>query len=182
MLAPVEYQNVRHASVIRGDGRILRAWRPIGGFTLVELVVTVAIVAILALGLLPLTKLASQRAKEAELNAALREIRGAIDAYKQAADRKLVSRAVDQSGYPPTLETLVEGVTDMRSADGRKFYFLRRVPRDPFFTDTSVPAAKTWGLRSYRSPPDDPQEGEDVYDVYSLSDKTGLNGVPYREW
>lgn len=152
------------------------------GFTLIELVMTVAIVAILALALLPLTQLAVQRAKETELRAALRDIRTAIDEYKMAADRKRIATAVDESGYPPSLGVLAEGVRDMTSPDERMIYFIRRIPRDPFFEDDSVPAAQTWGLRSYRSPPDDPAEGEDVFDVYSLSEGIGLNGVPYREW
>lgn len=152
------------------------------GFTLIELVVTVAIVAILALGLVPLSQVAAQRAKESELRTALRDIRTAIDAYKKAADQKSISTSVGQTGYPPTLEILVEGVRDRTAADGRMIYFMRRIPRDPFFNDPEVPAAKTWGLRSYKSPPDDPQEGDDVFDVYSLSDKLGMNGVPYREW
>ena len=152
------------------------------GFTLIELVVTVTIVAILALGLLPLTQLAVQRAKETELRAALRDIRTAIDEYKRAADRKQITKLIDKSGYPPTLDVLVEGVPDMTSANERMIYFMRRIPRDPFFEDGTVPAAATWGLRSYQSSPDDPQEGEDVFDVYSRSDGVGLNGVPYRQW
>jgi general secretion pathway protein G len=152
------------------------------GFTLIELVITVAIIGILALGLLPLTQLAAQRAKEQELRSALREIRTALDAYKQAADESRIERKADASGYPPSLEVLAEGVKDAKSPDGRMIYFLRRVPRDPFFADAGVAADKTWGLRSYASPPDDPKEGDDVFDVYSTFGGTGLNGVPYREW
>jgi general secretion pathway protein G len=152
------------------------------GFTLIELVITVAIIGILAAGLLPLTQLAAQRAKEQELRAALREIRTAADAYKQAADEGRIERKADASGYPPSLEVLAGGVKDAKSPDGRMIYFLRRVPRDPFFPDADVAADKTWGLRSYASPPDDPKDGDDVFDVYSKSERTGLNGVRYREW
>jgi general secretion pathway protein G len=155
---------------------------PARGFTLIELVITVAIIGILAAGLLPLTQLAAQRAKEQELRAALREIRTALDAYKQATDESRIERKADASGYPPSLEALAEGVKDAKSPEGRMIYFLRRVPRDPFFADASVAADKTWGLRSYASPPDDPKEGDDVFDVYSKSSGAGLNGVPYREW
>ena len=157
--------------------------RPVsGGFTLIELVVTVAILAILALGLLPLTQLAAQRARETELRAALRDIRGAIDTYKRTSASRRIAKKADESGYPPSLEALVEGVEDIRSPDGKMIYFMRRIPRDPFFEEATVTAASTWGLRSYQSPPDDPQEGEDVFDVYSLSQRVGLNGVPYRQW
>ncbi|MCW5620293.1 MAG: type II secretion system protein [Burkholderiales bacterium] len=152
------------------------------GFTLIELIVTVAILGILATGLLPLAQLASQRGKEQELRAALREIRTAIDAYKKAADEGRVEKKADASGYPPELAVLEEGVRDAKSPQDKKIYFLRRVPRDPFFADASIPAAKTWGLRSYESPPDDPRDGDDVFDVYSRSDRVGLNGVPYRQW
>jgi general secretion pathway protein G len=146
------------------------------------MVITVAIVAVLALGLLPLTQLAAQRAKETELRAALRDIRSAIDAYKEASDTRRIARKADQSGYPPSLQALVEGVEDVRSADGRMIYFMRRIPRDPFFSDATVAAAETWGLRSYESPPDEPEPGDDVFDIYSLSSAVGLNGVPYRQW
>lgn len=152
------------------------------GFTLIELIVTVAILGILATGLLPLAQLASQRGKEQELRAALREIRTAIDAYKKAADEGRVEKKADASGYPPELALLEEGVRDAKSPQDKKIYFLRRVPRDPFFADASIPAAKTWGLRSYESPPDDPRDGDDVFDVYSRSERVGLNGVPYRQW
>jgi general secretion pathway protein G len=88
----------------------------------------------------------------------------------------------DASGYPPDLERLVQGVRDMTSPDGKKLFFLRRLPRDPFNSVADLTAADTWGKRAYASPPDDPREGEDVYDVYTLSPKKGLNGVAYREW
>ncbi len=152
------------------------------GFTLVELVVTVAIMAILATAALPLVEVTVQRSKEQELHAALREIRAAIDAYKQAMDDKHVTKAADASGYPKSLDVLVEGVDDALSPKKSKLYFLRRIPRDPMARDASLPAAQTWGLRSYQSSAEEPQEGDDVFDVYSLSDKVGLNGVPYRDW
>ncbi len=152
------------------------------GFTLIELVITVAIIGLLATAALPLAQLAVQRSKETDLRTALREIRTAIDAYKQAATEGRVEVKVDASGYPPTLQTLVDGVEDARSEKKVMIYFLRRIPRDPFFPDGSVAAADTWGLRSYASPPDAPAAGDDVYDVYSLAAGKGINGVPYHDW
>lgn len=155
--------------------------RPLSGFTLIELVITVAIVAILASAAVPLTQLAVQRGKEQELRSALRQIREAIDVYKQAADEGRIEKEADASGYPPALADLVNGVEDIKKPDKPKIYFLRRLPRDPFAAD-DVKAEDTWGLRAYASPPDDPKEGDDVFDVYSLAEGEGLNGVPYRKW
>jgi len=152
------------------------------GFTLIELVITVAIVGLLASAAFPLASMAIQREKETELRSALRQIRGAIDSYKDAALRGQVQVDVDASGYPPDLKTLYEGVEDAHSAEKIKIYFLRQLPRDPFFPDGSAAAADTWGLRSYASPPEDPHPGADVFDVHSLSNGKGLNGVPYRDW
>ena len=151
------------------------------GFSLVEVVVTVAIVALLAGIAAPLTETVVRRGKEQDLKQALYQLRDAIDAYKVAADAGYIEKSADSSGYPESLEVLVEGVRDMRSPKGAKVYFLRRIPRDPF-ADPELPAAESWGLRSYASPPDAPVEGADVFDVYSLSPGVGLNGVPYREW
>ena len=145
------------------------------GFTLIELLITVAIVALLASVALPLAEVTVQRNKEKDLRHALREMRGAIDAYKRAADEGSIERPADASGYPPTLATLVDGVAEKKKTDGSKLYFLRRIPAEPL-------GGGEWGLRSYASSATEPQPGKDVYDVYSKNPDTGLNGVPYREW
>ncbi|MHB1077678.1 type II secretion system protein, partial [Thiobacillus sp.] len=152
------------------------------GFSLIELMVTLAILALLASMAVPFAQLVQQRHKETELRDALRQIRTALDAYKQGVKEGRVDSPADASGYPPDLDVLWQGVADKTKPDATKIYFLRRLPRDPFFPDTAVTPAETWGLRSYASPPDAPAPGRDVYDVYSLSPATGLNGVPYREW
>ena len=152
------------------------------GFTLIEMMVTVLLVGILASVVVPLTQMSVQRGKEQELRQALREIRLAIDAYKRAGDEGRVYRSATTTGYPATLSALVDGAQDLRDPGRKKIFFLRRVPRDPMHADSSAPAESSWGLRSYASEADRPREGDDVYDVYSLSDKTALNGRPYREW
>jgi general secretion pathway protein G len=171
------------------------AWRRLGAFrasclapgsnqsafTLIELIITVAIVGILASAVVPLAQLGLQRHKEQELRTALRQIREAIDAYKQAADDGRIEKKSDASGYPPNLDVLVKGVEDVKKPDKPMIYFLRRMPRDPLAQGEST-AAQSWGKRSYASPPDEPREGDDVFDVYSRAEGEGLNGVPYREW
>lgn len=151
------------------------------GFTLIEVVITAAILAILASAALPLTELVTKRVKEQELYDAVRGLRTAIDAYKSAVDEGRVARLANDSGYPKSLQALVDGVPDARSQDKAAIYFLRRIPRDPF-ADRKLAPADTWGKRSYASSADAPQEGEDVYDVYSLSEEIGLNGIAYRLW
>jgi len=158
-----------------------RTRSPQTGFTLIEMVVTVAIVAILAAVALPLSELSQQRAKEQELRQDLREIRMAIDAYKRAVDEGHIQKSLDQSGYPPKLSLLAEGAVDAKSPVSKKIFFLRRIPKDPF-AENATDAESSWGKRSYDSPQDAPHEGKDVFDVFSLSSRTGLNGVPYREW
>jgi general secretion pathway protein G len=153
------------------------------GFTIIELVVTVGIVSLLASAAIPSAQLLFQRQREAELRTALRTIRSALDAYKAASDAGRIKKQLDKTGYPPDLQSLVDGVADATSAkEGVKIYFLRRLPRDPFWPDATTPPADTWGLRSYASAPEDPRPGEDVFDVHSRSARAGLNGVPYRDW
>jgi general secretion pathway protein G len=145
------------------------------GFTFIELMITVAIVALLASIAAPLAEVTVQRNKEKDFRHALREIREAIDSYKRASDEGAIERKADASGYPETLAVLVDGVTDKRKTDGSKIFFLRRVPADPL-------SGEDWALRSYASSATEPQPGKDVFDVYSRSQEKGLNGVPYREW
>jgi general secretion pathway protein G len=145
------------------------------GFTLIELMITVAIIGLLASVALPLAEVTVQRGKEADLRRSLREVREAIDAWKRAVDDGAIEKAPDKSGYPPSLAALVEGAVDKRDPKGARIYFLRRVPADPV-------GGGEWGLRAYASPPDAPQKGNDVFDLYSQSDGVGLNGIPYREW
>ena len=160
---------------------VLRRRVQLRGFTLIELIITVVILGVLASAAFPMTKLVVQRGKEQELRTGLRQIREAIDGYKQAFDEGRIARQADSSGYPPSLDTLVIGVDDAKMPLKKSIFFLRRMPRDPFAPD-DVPAEKTWGKRSYESSYDSPVEGKDVFDVYPLSEGKGLNGIEYREW
>jgi general secretion pathway protein G len=152
------------------------------GFTLVELLIAVAIVALLASVAVPLNELVVQRGKEQELRRALRDLRDGIDAYKQAADEGRIAKRPGESGYPRRLDDLMSGVEDEKNPKRDRIYFLRRIPRDPFAADHQVAATESWGKRSYASPPEAPRDGEDVFDVFSLSNATGINGRPYKDW
>lgn len=155
---------------------------PRRGYTLVELLMVLAILALLAAMTMPLAEMTVQRDKERQFKRALWEIRDAIDAYHRARESGALAGAQGSSTYPPDLQTLTLPASDARAERrGEVMRFLRRVPRDPF-ADPSLPAERSWGLRSYLSDADKPQPGADVYDVHSLSDQLGLNGVPLKQW
>lgn len=146
------------------------------GFTLIEMMIVVAIISILATGIVPLSQMVYKRTKELELKNNLRVIRKALDDYKTMVDQKTIPANLTISGYPRDLETLVLGV-DLQSAAKSKKKFLRRIPKDPMTEDG------LWGLRSYTDDPDSTiWGGQDVYDVYSLSDKKAIDGTYYKDW
>src|SRR5262245_46283340 len=150
------------------------------GYTFVELIVVVTILLILASAVLPLAQVTAQRQREAELRRDLREIRTAIDKFKDSVDTGIVPTTElrpDNEGYPPDLDKLVDGVAVANDATGRKLKFLRRIPIDPMTNDTE------WGLRSYQDKPDSTSwGGQNVFDVYSKSGGTALDGTKYRDW
>ncbi|WP_442855093.1 type II secretion system protein [Burkholderia sp. ABCPW 14] len=162
------------------------------GFTLIELVITLALVGILALAIVPFSELIVQRQKEQQLSTALRDIRTALDAYKEASDAGLIDKEADASGYPPSLTVLVTGVKNARDPNGGLLMFLRSVPRDPFFGgEPEIAAEDTWDTRAYGEPPataaadaqpENSSTSKDVFDVSSKSGRIGLNGIPYTQW
>ncbi len=146
------------------------------GFTLIEMMATLAIISILATGIIPLSQVVYKRTKELELRNDLRLIRTALDEHKKLVDQKIIPVSATASGFPENLEILVTGV-DLKTATGAKRKFLRRVPKDPMMEEGE------WGLRSYTDDPDSTiWGGQDVYDIYSLSDKQALDGTYYRDW
>ena len=154
--------------------------RAVAGFTFIELLVVSTMLAVLASAVLPLSKVTMQRQREVELRRGLRDMRTAIDRYKDAVTLQQIGGSnveMGNEGYPPDLETLVEGVERMNDASGTKLKFLRRIPFDPMTRGTE------WGLRSYQDSPDATTWGGDnVYDVYSRSNATALDGTHYNEW
>ena len=152
------------------------------GFTMIELLVVMAVLGILATAVLPLAETMLTALRERELRRALLEIRSALDEHKRVMDRSPGAATAGGSGYPRNLSVLVEGIADPRPQSGIKtVYFLRTVPRDPF-ADPKLPAEQTWRLRSYASHPDRPAPGADVYDVHSSSDAKALDGTAYAQW
>lgn len=151
------------------------------GFTLVEMLVTLTLISIIASMAFPLIQLDQKRRQERELKDALIQIRTALDNYKQAVDEGRIYMPADSSGYPKTLTDLVDGVPDLKDIKGRKIYFLRRIPTDPFVPDQAN-GAESWALRSYASPADAPEAGDDVYDIHSKSKKLALDGTRYDKW
>lgn len=150
------------------------------GFSFIELLVVTSIILVLAGAAMPLARITIQRQREIELRRALRELRTAIDKYKDAVDQGQIGGTDNQlgsEGYPPELETLVEGVTAAGDASGRKLKFLRRIPVDP------MTRSPEWGLRSYQDAPDARSwGGKNVFDVYSRSEGSALDGTKFRDW
>ena len=158
------------------------------GFTFIELVITLALIGLLSMFALPLYEMTATRMKESELRQALRTIRTGIDAYKAATDAGTLARETGASGYPPTLETLTESLEVLGKRDltgtpsTQRMVILRSLPRDPFNTDPDTPPEMTWNIRAYASRPDDPQPGDDVFDITSKSGRTALDGTEYSSW
>ena len=150
------------------------------GYSFVELLVVTTIVLILASAVQPLARVTIQRQKEVELRRVLREMRDAIDKFKDAADQGMIPTTelkANSEVYPPDLDTLVEGVSVANDASGRKLKLLRRVPLDP------ITGEAEWGKRAYQDKPDTSSwGGQNIFDVYSLSGGTGLDGTKYRDW
>ncbi len=169
---------------------MLVAMRRQRGFSYVEIIIAATILALLAMAAVPYLDKTIQRKKEAELREDLREIRLAIDAYKVASDQGKIAKTLGDSGYPKRLEDLQDGVVDISDPQKKKLRFIRKIPPDPMYQAPMQSAgsqnkeypADTWGKRSYESDAEDPREGADVFDVYSLNSSAGLNGVPYRDW
>lgn len=159
-------------------GRMLRSAQD--GYSFIELLVVIGILFVLASAAMPLAQVASQRQRETELRRSLREMRTAIDKFKDAVDIGQIPTTEltpTSEGYPPDLETLVEGVTPANDASGRKLKFLRRIPIDPLTNSTE------WGLRAYQDKPDATSwGGQNVFDVYTTSRGTALDGTKYRDW
>lgn len=152
------------------------------GFSLIELLITLAIMGVLVMLVMPVAQVEFQRSKEQELRRALWDIRHGINEYKQASDDGRIPKRAGTSGYPESLDVLVKGLADQHDPKHAKIFFLRRIPRDPMQPDATIADEQSWGMRSYASEASDPRAGADIYDVYSMSAKIGLNGVPYSRW
>jgi general secretion pathway protein G len=164
------------------NDRDCHALQAAGGFTLIEMLIVLAVLGLLATLSVPVAEVTIQRGREQELRAALREMRAGIDAYKRAYDQGRIVRPTDSSGYPESLQILVDGVEDARDPNRAKMFFLRRIPPDPMYPARVDDPTESWGKRAYDSEASEPRAGKDVYDVYSMSSLVGLNGIPYSKW
>jgi len=167
---PVCFSSSSASSLVKGSS----------GYTFVELLIVTSIIMILASAIMPLAKVTAQRTREADLRRSLREIRTAIDKYKDAADNGQIGATelkLENEGYPADLDVLVDGVTAANDATGRKLKFLRRIPVDP------MTKSSEWGLRSYQDKPDSTKwGGQNVFDVYTTSEGKALDGTKYKDW
>jgi len=152
------------------------------GFTLIEMMVTLSLLATLAAASLPLLEKQGQRHKEEQLQTALRQIRQALDDYQRAAIEGRIEKKADEAGYPKNLKALTEGVVDKTLPNKRKIYFMRRLPRDPMCDCEGKADEETWRVRSSTNDAGNFSPGSDIYDVVSSSQAYGLNGVPYAQW
>jgi general secretion pathway protein G len=157
-------------------------FKHIRGFSYIELVISITILALLATVAVPYLESTVKRHKESELKGDLRDIRLAIDAYKKAYNEGHMLQVVGESGYPKRLEDLVIGIPDLTDPGKKLLRFMRKLPADPMFLGSYESPSETWGKRSYESDAESPREGVDVYDIYSLSEEKGLNGSFYRQW
>jgi general secretion pathway protein G len=160
------------------------------GFTLIELMISLAVMAILAVMVNHIAEIMATREREQQLYSALRAVRAALDAHKRAFDQGRIAPPQVApgapvpvlSGYPRSLQVLVDGVEDALDPEHKKIRFLDRIPRDPLERNPTLSPAETWALRSYASSADNPQAGDDVFDIHSRSTRPGLNGAPYSSW
>ncbi|AZI88680.1 type II secretion system protein [Kosakonia cowanii] len=152
------------------------------GFTLIEMLVSLALLATLASAAIPIYQRQIQQRNEETLRVALREIRTALDRYAQLSEEGIIEKEADMSNWPVSLNQLVDGVINKKSANREKIYLLRAIPRDPFCDCEGKPNSETWRLRASTQAPGESTGGKDIWDVSSTSMQPGLNGVPYAQW
>ncbi|SKB99908.1 general secretion pathway protein G [Kosakonia radicincitans] len=152
------------------------------GFTLIEMMISLALLATLASAAIPIYQRQEQQRNEEELRVALRDIRSAIDRYGQLVEEGIIEKDADMSNWPASLDLLVDGVVNKKSPNKEKIYLLRRIPRDPFCDCDGRKNTETWRVRASTQAPGETTGGKDVWDVSSTSSQPGLNGIPYAQW
>lgn len=152
------------------------------GFTLIEMMISLALLATLASAAIPIYQRQEQQLNEEELRVALRDIRSAIDRYGQLVEEGIIEKDADMSNWPASLDLLVDGVVNKKSPNKEKIYLLRRIPRDPFCDCDGRKNTETWRVRASTQAPGETTGGKDVWDVSSTSSQPGLNGIPYAQW